>query len=409
MSQPCVCPTGRVACCDGPEAPGQYLHHADSRVRPGPDDPGRHLCCALGRDAPARMGMGMGMGMCGVRVIATSLLSLGGVVATAEIVVSRVSQQAGAVAVSGRRSYLATEVSVDPVNAQGRMNAQPILFVLEDDQYKPEEVMRMVGAVAQLHQPVALFNLFGSTVLTARLTRQTLEQLRMSTAGVMSPAAMLCNPGCPWMLHTAACGNAQQSRIFCHLATLSFRRIAAAYQHPFCGRAGLTQVQQRTQVVRRNRRAPHHFPERHRLEGRSATAQVIRRQGIHHAVGAQQRSRSSVGRARRRQCRVDLRRVLHLRQRFRRGSPTAGGTGYRSCPNNVQSLRQRVRTQALLPRHDARVCVRAVPSQLTWWLQPTCDTGAVALQRAPSAWRRLTAAQGQSCGMPSRIEARSNR
>ena len=218
--------------------------------------------------------------------------------------------------------------------------------------------MLLVIAVAQPHLPVTPLNLFGSTNVTALLKRQSPKQLRISAAGVAQHAARLRNPGSPWMCLIAVCDNVQQSRIFGHIAKVSLRRIAIAYQHSLFGRAGLAQVEQGIQVGRRNRRAHHCCPKRQRLEGRGATLQFLRRSRIHHAAGTQQRNRSSVGRARRRQCGVDLRHVLHLRHRSRRDCPTAQGSGYRTRPDNVQPLQKHVRTQALVPRHDAGECAR---------------------------------------------------
>ena len=77
------------------------------------------------------------------------------------------SLQAMAVTTSGQGSYLCSKVCFDQVNAQGGMNGQWILFVLDDDQYKPEEVMRLVGAVAWRHRPVAILKLLGSTKVAA--------------------------------------------------------------------------------------------------------------------------------------------------------------------------------------------------------------------------------------------------
>ena len=152
--------------------------------------------------------------------------------------------------------------------------------------------------------------------------------------------------------HIVVCDNVQEDRIFGHLAIMSLRSLAVAYQGPLFAKACLAQVDQGTHVGRRILRARHCYPERPRLESRSATAQAPRPLDILHAAGTLQRNCSSVGRARRWRYDIDLRNVQHLRQRSRRGCPTAGKLRWVSdlrryrpiplpAPSNISTISQR--------------------------------------------------------------------
>jgi ABC-type branched-subunit amino acid transport system substrate-binding protein len=159
--------------------------------------------------------------------------------AFAEIVIAQVSTKSGPLAVTATGAYEGAKACFDLVNAQGGINGQRIRFVLEDDQYKQEETVRLMGLVAQRDRPLAFLNMTGSPNVLALQSGRTLEDLRVPVIGVIPGAESLRKPGSPWMFHIHAGDRAQIRQILKHVSTLGITKIAVAYQDNPFGTSGL--------------------------------------------------------------------------------------------------------------------------------------------------------------------------
>lgn len=159
--------------------------------------------------------------------------------AHAEIVVAQVSPTAGPLAVTARGNYEGAKAYFDTVNAQGGIHGQTIRFVHEDDQYKPEETVRLLDLVARRDNPLAFVNLFGSANTLAVQSSKVLDRAKIPAVGATPGAEAMRTPGSPWIFHVHAGDREQIRHILRHLSTLGLTRIAAAYQDNPMGKSGL--------------------------------------------------------------------------------------------------------------------------------------------------------------------------
>jgi len=178
----------------------------------------------------------MGIRSC---VAGLGLALAGWCVQAAEIVVAQVGPMTGPLAVNGVANYLGAKAYFDQLNAEGGINGNKIRFIREDDQYKPDETIRLLSAVAERDKPIAFINLLGSANVSAVLKDKTIDRLAVPVVGVTPGADSLRNPGSPWIFHTHASDNAQLKRMLTHLSTLGLNRIAVVYQDLPFGKGGM--------------------------------------------------------------------------------------------------------------------------------------------------------------------------
>jgi branched-chain amino acid transport system substrate-binding protein len=161
-----------------------------------------------------------------------------------ELVVGHVGPFTGGLSVNGLANYEGSKSCVDELNASGGVHGNTIKLIREDDQYKPEETVRLLKQIAKNEKPVAFLNLLGSANAATVLKEKTLEELKIPVVGVTPGADVLRNPGSPWMFHTHASDTAQLRRILTHLKTIGMERIAVVYQDIPFGQGGLKFIEE---------------------------------------------------------------------------------------------------------------------------------------------------------------------
>jgi branched-chain amino acid transport system substrate-binding protein len=159
--------------------------------------------------------------------------------AASDLVVVQVAPMTGPQAAGAMANYLGARAHFDQVNAQGGINGQKIRFVVEDDQYKPEETIRLLQQVAIRDKPLAFINLTGSTSISAVLKDKTLDRVGVPIIGVTPGSEALRAPGHPMLFHVHAGDRAQLKRIVSHLSTLGIAKIGVAHQDTPFGKAAL--------------------------------------------------------------------------------------------------------------------------------------------------------------------------
>ena len=178
-------------------------------------------------------------------LLSTLAFALAGVCASAgELVVGHVGPFSGPLSVNGLANYEGGKACIDEVNAAGGVNGNTLKLVREDDQYKPEETVRLLREVTQRDKPVAFINLLGSANVGAVLKDKTLEDIKIPVVGVTPGADVLRNPGSPWLFHVHASDTAQLRRILNHLSTVGFKDIAVVYQDIPFGHGGLKFIEE---------------------------------------------------------------------------------------------------------------------------------------------------------------------
>lgn len=162
--------------------------------------------------------------------------------AAADLVVAQVAPMTGPLGPNGLANYLGAKAYIDLVNAQGGVHGAKIHFVRADDQYKPEETIRLLQEVAQREKPVAFVNILGSANVAAVLKAQILDRMAVPVIGVTPGAENLRQPGSPWLFHVHAGDRAQIRKVLTHLSTLGISKLAVAYQDIPFGKNGLAYV-----------------------------------------------------------------------------------------------------------------------------------------------------------------------
>ncbi len=173
-----------------------------------------------------------------VMVAAAAALTLASAAAQ-EIVLAHVGPMSGPLAGNGKANAQGAKAYFDHVNAQGGIHGQKIRLVVEDDQYKAEETIRLVQLVAERDKPVAFINLLGSANVTAMLKDRTFDKVATPFVGVTPGAEALRQPGSPWMFHVQAGDRAQLRKVLSHLSTIGLNKIAVVYQDIPFGKSGL--------------------------------------------------------------------------------------------------------------------------------------------------------------------------
>lgn len=156
-----------------------------------------------------------------------------------ELVVAHVGPFSGPLSVNGLANFEGSKACVDEVNAAGGVHESTLKLVREDDQYKPEETVRLLREVARRDRPVAFLNLLGAPNVSAALKDKTLDDIKIPVVGITPGADALRAAGNPWLFHVHASDTAQLRRILNHLATLGIREIAVIYQDTIFGQGGL--------------------------------------------------------------------------------------------------------------------------------------------------------------------------
>lgn len=175
-------------------------------------------------------------------VLAVAALVLSGM-ANADIQITQIIPMTGPVARDGKEASIGAKIYFDALNANGGVAKQKVRHVIIDDQYKPEEtirLMRKAGGDATL----AFILPIGSPSMTKVLKDQVLEEVKIPVVGVIPGAETLRNPGSRYLFHVRAGDKAQVDRIVEQALTVGQKRLAVLHVEIPFGKAGLALVEQ---------------------------------------------------------------------------------------------------------------------------------------------------------------------
>jgi len=167
-----------------------------------------------------------------------------------ELVIGDVGPLSGPLGPNGLANYEGSKSCVDELNAAGGIAGNTLKLVREDDQYKPDETMRLLRQIAKNEKPIAFVNLLGSASVSAVLKEKMLDELKVPVVGVTPGADAFRSPGNPWLFHTHATDNAQLRRILSHLKTIGMERIAVVYQDLPFGLGGMKFIDEQAPVLK---------------------------------------------------------------------------------------------------------------------------------------------------------------
>jgi branched-chain amino acid transport system substrate-binding protein len=178
----------------------------------------------------------------GRRILAAAALALGGI-ANAEILITQVIPMTGPVARDGKEASIGAKVYFDALNAAGGVAKQKVRHVIIDDQYKPDETIRLMRKAA-VDTTLAFILPIGSPSMTKVLKEQILEEVKIPVVGVIPGAETLRNPGSRYLFHVRAGDKAQIDRVVEQALTVGQKRLAVLHVEIPFGKAGLALVEQ---------------------------------------------------------------------------------------------------------------------------------------------------------------------
>ncbi len=152
-----------------------------------------------------------------------------------EIVVAQVADFSASRAALGKAMKAGAEMVFVKVNASGGVGGRSIRFVTLDDQYRPEETVRLLGKVIAEQRPAIILGVLGTANTAALLKAGILERAGIPLIAPYTGADSLRVPVNPWVFHIRASYADEVERIVRHYATLGLTQLAILYENDAFG------------------------------------------------------------------------------------------------------------------------------------------------------------------------------
>jgi ABC-type branched-subunit amino acid transport system substrate-binding protein len=161
----------------------------------------------------------------------------------ADIVLTQILPLTGPIAPNGQGLMAGAKAYIDSVNASGGVRAHKIVLVTLDDQYKPDETLRLVEKTIAENHPIALFNFTGAANIELLIKSGDLDKNRISLIGPRAGTQSLRNPVNPFIFHTYASYWDEVDRMISVFNSMGTTRFAVVYQDDSFGKDGFEGVQ----------------------------------------------------------------------------------------------------------------------------------------------------------------------
>lgn len=178
--------------------------------------------------------------------IVSSLLALAsacGPAAAADIVIDQIVPSSGAIAPNGQGVMVGGKAYIDHVNAQGGVLGQKIVLHTFDDQYKPDETLRLLQKSLHDDRPLAFMNFIGAASVELLLKSAELEKNRVPLVGPRAGGQSVRHPVNPYLFHTYSSYWDELERMVDVFSTMGSTRFAVVYQDDAFGRDGFEGAQ----------------------------------------------------------------------------------------------------------------------------------------------------------------------
>lgn len=153
----------------------------------------------------------------------------------AEILVAQVADYSASRAALGKAMKAGAEMAFSKTNSSGSLGKDKIRFVTFDDQYKPDETVRLLEKVLNEQKPAIILGVLGTANTGAVLKAGLLERARTPLIGPYTGADSLRTPANPWVFHIRASYAEEVDRIVKHYATLGLSNIAVLHENDAFG------------------------------------------------------------------------------------------------------------------------------------------------------------------------------
>jgi ABC-type branched-subunit amino acid transport system substrate-binding protein len=170
-------------------------------------------------------------------------LAASGAASAADIVLTQVVPLTGAIAVNGQGLAAGAKAYIDSVNAAGGVNGNKIVLVTLDDQYKPDETVRMIQKSIAENHPLAFFNSTGAANIELLIKSGELQKNHVPLVGPRAGGQSLRVPVNPYIFHTYSSYWDELDHMIQVFSGMGTTRFAVVFQDDAFGRDGLEGVQ----------------------------------------------------------------------------------------------------------------------------------------------------------------------
>lgn len=160
-------------------------------------------------------------------------------VTDSEIVIGQSLGLTGPLAAMAPELVNITKTYIDGVNAQGGVHGRRIRMVTEDDGYKPENSVRLVGKMIAQDHVFALANLTGTANVGAVLPLLAKENPPVPLISPFTGADLLREPPINHVFNVHASYGDEVEKLVQHLTTLGVQRISVLWMNNGFGKDGL--------------------------------------------------------------------------------------------------------------------------------------------------------------------------
>ena len=160
-------------------------------------------------------------------------------VTDSEIVIGQSLGLTGPLAAMAPEQLNITKTYLDGINAQGGVHGRRIRMVTEDDAYKPENSVRLVGKMIAQDHVFALANLTGTANVAAVLPLLAKEDPPVPLISPFTGADLLREPPINHVFNVRASYGDEVEKLVQHLTTLGVQRISVLWMNNGFGKDGL--------------------------------------------------------------------------------------------------------------------------------------------------------------------------
>jgi ABC-type branched-subunit amino acid transport system substrate-binding protein len=166
-----------------------------------------------------------------------------GAARAADLVIDQILPTTGPIAPNGQGLQAGGKAYIDFVNANGGVNGRKIVLNSMDDQYKPEETVRLVQKAIAEHKPLAFMNFTGAANIELLIKSGDLAKAHVPLIGPRAGGQSLRKPVNPLIFHTYSSYWDELERMVDVFTTMGSTRFAVVYQDDAFGRDGFEGAQ----------------------------------------------------------------------------------------------------------------------------------------------------------------------
>lgn len=171
-------------------------------------------------------------------------ITAGGAHAAGEVHLTQVLPLTGAIAVNAAGLQAGAKAYIDLVNAAGGVNGATIVLDTLDDQYKPDETVKMVKKSLAETNPLAFINFTGAANIELLIKSGELEKAGVALIGPRAGTQSLRSPVYPWVFHTYGSYWDETERMVELFGSMGMTRFAVLYQDDAFGKDGFGGLEQ---------------------------------------------------------------------------------------------------------------------------------------------------------------------